>query len=104
MQPRAAKSAIYGRGLAIHSNARGVGAGKPKSKSADDARPLGCTNAYARLVARCLLAGITDALNDYFLNSSDKCKQFAFCRGETEMNAGQVRRRGTRVARVCWLP
>jgi hypothetical protein len=75
---------------AIHSNARGVGAGKHKSTSLMDVRPLGCTNAFARLVARCLLALIMDALNDYFLNSSDRCKQFAFCRGGTELNYAAV--------------
>ena len=53
-------------------------------------RPLGVTNAKARLTARCLLARTTDALNDYFLNSSDRCKQFAFCRGGTELNFAAV--------------
>ena len=31
----------------IHAAGRGVGAGKPKSTSSDDARPLVCTNAFA---------------------------------------------------------
>jgi len=74
----------------IHAAGRGVGAGKPKSTSSDDARPLVCTNAFARLLSRCLLAKVMTPLNDYFLNSSDSCKQFAFCPGGTELNYAAV--------------
>ena len=42
------------------------------------------------MVARCLLVLLMDSLNEYFLNSSDRCKQFAFCRGGTELNYAAV--------------
>ena len=46
-------------------------------------RPLACTNCIARFVGRLAILSVRDAANDYFLNSSDDVKQFAFAKGGT---------------------
>ena len=47
-------------------------------------RPLACTNCIARFVGRLAILSVRDAANDYFLNSSDNVKQFAFAKGGTD--------------------